>query len=91
MPLLTAPRDSSTFPRHRGAAAASLTFARERRGARSAAARPLRLALLSDTHIPADPADGYRGFSPVDNLAKVVPQVLPRRPMARWSAAIWHA
>ena len=26
------------------------------------------LALLSDTHIPADPTNGYRGFLPVDNL-----------------------
>ena len=39
------------------------------------ATRPLRLALLSDTHIPADGAERYRGFSPVENLTKVVPQV----------------
>lgn len=56
-----------------GIAAASLTLAPRARG--QGARRPLRVALLSDTHIPADPAETYRGFSPVANLAKVVPQV----------------
>jgi Icc protein len=58
-----------------GTAAASVTFARTATSSQ-APARPLRLALLSDTHIPANPAERYRGFSPVDNLAKVVPQVV---------------
>jgi Icc protein len=35
-----------------------------------------RLALLSDTHIPANTPDGYRGFIPADNLNLVVPQVV---------------
>lgn len=39
-------------------------------------------ALLSDTHIPADPANGHRGFRPGDNLAKVVPQVVAAKPEA---------
>lgn len=38
-------------------------------------AGPLRLALLADTHIPADPTNVYRGFRPVDNLRAVVGQV----------------
>ena len=40
------------------------------------------LALLSDTHLPADPANEYRGFRPVDNLRQVVPQVVAARPDA---------
>lgn len=36
---------------------------------------PVRLALLSDTHIPADATDTYRGFRPVDNLRRIAPDV----------------
>ena len=39
--------------------------------ARSAA----RWALLSDTHIPADPAGEYRGFKPYENLKRAVRDV----------------
>lgn len=38
------------------------------------------LALLSDTHIPADPSEAYRGFKPWENLQAVVPQVVAARP-----------
>lgn len=58
-----------------GATLASVAFTRSST-AGQAAQRPLRLALLSDTHIPADATETYRGFSPVDNLSKVVPQVV---------------
>ena len=40
----------------------------------------LRVALLSDTHIPADPTNEYRGFRPVENLKQVVPQVVAANP-----------
>jgi 3',5'-cyclic AMP phosphodiesterase CpdA len=40
----------------------------------------LRVALLSDTHIPADPANEYRGFRPVENLTQVVGQVVAADP-----------
>jgi 3',5'-cyclic AMP phosphodiesterase CpdA len=40
----------------------------------------LRLALLSDTHIPADADDQYRGFKPVENLARVLPAVRAMKP-----------
>jgi Icc protein len=87
--LLTPHSTRRQFLAAAGAAAASLTFPRaalshdgaarlsldEGAAASQAAARPLRLALLSDTHIPADAAERYRGFSPVENLAKVVPAV----------------
>jgi Icc protein len=56
-----------------GTAAASLTFAPTTHA--QGGVRPLRVALLSDTHIPADAAETYRGFAPAANLAKVVPQV----------------
>src|SRR5262245_19808397 len=38
------------------------------------------LALLSDTHIPADPANGHRGFKPIDNLQRVLRDVVAARP-----------
>lgn len=34
-----------------------------------------RWALLSDTHIPADPGEAWRGFRPYDNLERAVPAV----------------
>jgi 3',5'-cyclic AMP phosphodiesterase CpdA len=37
--------------------------------------RGVRWALLSDTHIPADPADTYRGFKPAENFITAVKQV----------------
>ena len=44
--------------------------------ARSQAANEtIRIALISDTHIAADPSDSNRGFSPHQNLKKVVAQV----------------
>jgi len=40
----------------------------------------MRWALLSDTHIPADPADEYRGFKPFENMKKVVAEVAAAKP-----------
>ena len=37
-------------------------------------------ALISDTHIPASPAEAYRGFKPQDNLKRIVPDVLKANP-----------
>jgi hypothetical protein len=37
-------------------------------------------ALLSDTHIPEDPAGGYRGFRPQETLQRAVPGVLAAKP-----------
>jgi 3',5'-cyclic AMP phosphodiesterase CpdA len=44
--------------------------------------RQVRLALLSDTHIPADTTNSYRGFRPVENLRQVLPQVIAAEPDA---------
>ncbi|MBX2842081.1 MAG: metallophosphoesterase [Flammeovirgaceae bacterium] len=38
------------------------------------------LALLSDTHIPADESESYRDFFPVKNFEKVVGEVLNEKP-----------
>jgi 3',5'-cyclic AMP phosphodiesterase CpdA len=40
----------------------------------------LHFALLSDTHIPADPKNEYRKFFPTENLRMVVSQVVEARP-----------
>lgn len=40
------------------------------------------LALLSDTHLPADSTNEYRGFRPVENLRKVVPDLVAAKPQA---------
>src|SRR5438445_8066472 len=47
---------------------------------RAEAAKPVHLALLSDTHVPADPKNEYRKFLPWENLQAVVPQVIESRP-----------
>ncbi|WP_321472056.1 metallophosphoesterase [uncultured Paludibaculum sp.] len=39
-------------------------------------------ALISDTHIPADASDSYRGFNPVANLKKVVAEIEAAKPEA---------
>lgn len=38
------------------------------------------LALLSDTHLPAERTNEYRGFKPWDNLSQVTPAVVKARP-----------
>lgn len=44
-------------------------------GGESRARQSARWAFLSDTHIPADPEDNYRGFYPYRNLENVVAQM----------------
>ncbi len=41
-----------------------------------------RWALLSDTHIPEDVDNNYRGFYPYRNLEKIVPEVIANAPDA---------
>lgn len=40
----------------------------------------VRIALLSDTHIPQDATNEYRSFRPVENLRKLIPQVVSSKP-----------
>jgi len=49
-------------------------------GSQDATKRIARWAFLSDTHIPADVENTYRGFFPYQNLQKVVPDVVSARP-----------
>ncbi|GAA5497027.1 3',5'-cyclic adenosine monophosphate phosphodiesterase CpdA [Rubritalea halochordaticola] len=44
--------------------------------------KPFRLALLSDTHIPENPPDGWNGYEPIPNFEKVVAHVIQARPDA---------
>src|SRR3989475_3369554 len=44
------------------------------------AEKQVHLALLSDTHVPADSKNEYRKFLPWENLKTVVPQVIESRP-----------
>jgi len=41
-----------------------------------------RWALLSDTHIPEDVSNNYRGFYPYQNLEKIVPEIIANAPDA---------
>ena len=42
----------------------------------------IRVALLADTHTPADPAEAYRGFKPVENLRTIAGQIVESAPAA---------
>src|SRR5881296_3121438 len=46
----------------------------------SKAEKLVHFALLSDTHVPADPKNEYRKFLPWENLKKVVPEVIDTHP-----------
>ena len=70
MPIVTVPQLS-----RRGFIAASAALLPLR-----AAAQEARWALFSDTHIPADANDAYRGFQPVVNLTMAVRQAVRTKP-----------
>jgi 3',5'-cyclic-AMP phosphodiesterase len=57
-------------------------FSRARSSGALPSAKPgqLTLALLSDTHIAANPLDEFRKFLPTENLKKIVPQVIDSAP-----------
>lgn len=42
--------------------------------------KEFHVALISDTHIPADPAEAYRGFKPHENLQRIVPELAAAKP-----------
>ena len=65
MPLITLP-SRRDFLWAAGASALS---------ARGANAKSIHWAILSDTHLSADPKNENRGFRPYDNLARVIPEV----------------
>ena len=78
---MTAMRDRRSFLRSAALGGAAFGVNLWRVPARAAAADgELHLALLSDTHVPADRKDGHRGFSPWENLRAAAPQVVATRP-----------
>jgi len=42
--------------------------------------KEFHVALISDTHIPADPAEAYRGFKPYENLKRIIPEIVAAKP-----------
>jgi 3',5'-cyclic AMP phosphodiesterase CpdA len=82
--LFYEPIDRKTFlgAATRVATAGVLTQIADSSLAADASATEAHIALLSDTHIPADSNNEYRSFRPVDNLRRIVPQVAAARPEA---------
>lgn len=67
MPILI---DRRSFLKRTAALSAGLSLTRWN----AEGAAPLRVAILSDTHIAADPQDEFRGFRPHENLRNAVSQ-----------------
>jgi len=72
MPLITLPSRRDFF-RSAGAAVVASRLC-------TAQAKSIHWAILSDTHLSADPKNEYRGFRPYDNLAGVMPEVQKAKP-----------
>lgn len=73
MPLVSVPYNRRNFLRIGAIAGVATLFAPSALRARNADS--VRWAWLADTHVPADPANEFRGFRPYDNTQKVVPLV----------------
>jgi len=82
MPILVhRPANRRQFLKATMLGGAALVLARSQPAAgTSANEHEFHLSLLSDTHIPANRAEVYRGFNPCDNLERVVPEVLASSP-----------
>ena len=79
--LLHRPSNRRDFLKTTTLGGAALILAAGRSAAATdAGASEFHLALLSDTHIPADRTEVYRDFNPCNNLDRVVPQVIAARP-----------
>jgi Icc protein len=70
------------FLRHTTLAGLTVAVAGCATSRRTSTAGEFHVALLSDTHIPADRTNAYRGFKPWENLQTVVPAVLAAKPAA---------
>jgi Icc protein len=81
MPLVfRRPRGRRDFLRLAGLGSAAVVASGFRRDTPAAPVGELHLALLSDTHVPADRVNGHRGMSPWENLRLAVSQVVAARP-----------
>jgi Icc protein len=43
-------------------------------------AKEFRVALISDTHIPADPEEAYRGYKPTASFKQITPEIVEWKP-----------
>jgi len=74
-------RDRRAFLKLAGAGGVAFLARASGAGAASVAARAeLHLALLSDTHVPADRVSGHRGMNPWENARVAAAQVAAARP-----------
>ena len=76
MPILYSETNRRDFLRIAGGTIAAIVTMGVTKGtARAADTDSMHLALISDTHVPEDVQNNYRGFYPYENMQKVVSQV----------------
>lgn len=80
--ILFKPMDRRTFIRTSLAAVGTLVAigAANSSGSETNEKQVARLALLADTHIPADVDNNYRGFYPYRNLQRIIPDIVSASP-----------
>jgi hypothetical protein len=77
------PIDRKTFFRASGVLTATALMSRTlNANQKTDESSQVRIALLSDTHVPADVNEAYRGFRPAENLRVVVEHVAESAPAA---------
>jgi 3',5'-cyclic AMP phosphodiesterase CpdA len=74
MPIFTLPN------RREFLCATGAAFAGKAVFGQSANPKSIHWAILSDTHISADPKNEFRGFKPYENLKRVIPEVQRAKP-----------
>ncbi len=78
--IFSLPADRRTFFRQSALAGVALVVAGCATPRRASRRDEFHVALLSDTHVPADRVNGYRGFNPWENSRTVVSQVVAAKP-----------
>src|SRR6188768_480781 len=78
--LLESSLDRRSFIKTVGIGSALIAVAGCATAKRAGGEKEFHVALISDTHIPADAANEFRGFKPYENLKQIVPDVVATRP-----------
>ena len=78
--ILSSRQDRRTFVRNGVLTATALSIGSALNTLRGADAETYHMAILSDTHIPADVNNEYRGFKPWENLKRIVPDIIASKP-----------
>src|SRR5689334_8237277 len=78
--LFFAPFDRRRFLTTTALGATALSVTGCHSAEKRVASDSLHMALLSDTHVPANRKEVFRGFTPWDNLQRVVAEVATTRP-----------